>query len=58
MTGPTVGGNGSPAGVKELGWFEPTGGVTWSSKIYKGPYIYSDDERRGFDVYRITGDGG
>jgi hypothetical protein len=53
MVGPTVGPAGSPAGVKELGWFEPVGGSSWSSKMYKGPYIFSNDIRRGFDVYRI-----
>ncbi len=40
-------------GVKELGWFVPVGGSSWSSKFYKGPYIYSNDIYRGFDVYRI-----
>lgn len=54
MTGPTVGPNGSPAGVKELGWYEPVGGSSWSSKMYKGPYIFSDDINRGFDVYKIV----
>jgi LVIVD repeat len=37
----------------ELGWFMPDGGATWSSKFFKGPYIYSNDEFRGFDVFRI-----
>ena len=53
MVGPTVGPAGSPAGVKELGWFEPVGGSSWSSKMYKGPFIFSDDIRRGFDVFEI-----
>ncbi|MEA2433978.1 MAG: hypothetical protein QOG54_1435 [Actinomycetota bacterium] len=53
-TGVTVGANSTPDAVKELGWFMPDGGVTWSSKFYKGPYIYSNDEQRGFDVFRIT----
>jgi hypothetical protein len=52
-TGTTVGPNGPPTGVKELGWYEPVGGSSWSSKLFKGPYIYSDDEKRGFDVYKI-----
>ncbi|MFN2593665.1 MAG: LVIVD repeat-containing protein [Actinomycetota bacterium] len=56
MTGPSVGPN-TATGVKELGWYEPVGGSTWSSKFFKGPYIYSDDEHRGFDVYRILGAG-
>jgi hypothetical protein len=50
-TGPTFGDQG--VGVKELGWFMPEGGVSWSSKFYKGPYIYSNDEHRGFDVFKI-----
>ena len=51
-TGPTVGGNGT--GVKELGWFIPVDGDSWSSKFHKGPYIYSNDINRGFDVYKIA----
>lgn len=43
-------------GVKELGWFIPVDGDSWSSKFYKGPYIYSNDLNRGFDVYEITAD--
>lgn len=50
-TGLTVGPNGN--GVKELGWFIPEGGDSWSSKFHKGPYIYSNDINRGFDVYKI-----
>lgn len=55
MTGATFGENGN--GVKELGWFIPEGGDSWSSKFHKGPYIYSNDIARGFDVYRITAKG-
>ena len=32
----------------------PDGGVSWSSKFYKGPYIYSNDIQRGFDVFKIV----
>ena len=52
MTGVTLGENGT--GVKELGWFIPDGASSWSSKFHKGPYIYSNDINRGFDVYKIT----
>jgi WD40 repeat protein len=52
MTGVTFGENGN--GVKELGWFIPDGGSSWSSKFHKGPYIYSNDINRGLDVYKIT----
>ncbi len=51
-TGVTFGDQGS--GVKEIGWFIPEGADSWASKFYKGPYIYSNDIRRGFDVYKIT----
>lgn len=49
--GVTFGSQGT--GIQELGWFMPEGGVTWSSKFYKGPWIYSNDEFRGFDVFKI-----
>ncbi|HVF53400.1 MAG TPA: hypothetical protein VNC78_07290 [Actinomycetota bacterium] len=52
MTGVTIGANGN--GVKEVGWFIPEGGDSWSSKFYKGPYIYSNDILRGFDVFKIS----
>jgi len=55
MTGSTFGENGN--GVKELGWFIPEAGDSWSSKFHKGPYIYSNDINRGFDVYKITAKG-
>ena len=51
-TGVTVGEN-ATGGIKEIGYFLPEGGVTWSSKLHKGPYIYSNDEFRGFDVFKI-----
>ncbi len=51
-TGVTFGEQGT-GGVQEVGYFMPEGGVTWSSKFYKGPYIYSNDEFRGFDVFKI-----
>jgi hypothetical protein len=53
--GATIGENTSPAGgVTELGWFVPAGADSWSSKFHKGPYIYSNDIVRGFDVYKIV----
>ncbi|HYP23065.1 MAG TPA: hypothetical protein VEV43_05780 [Actinomycetota bacterium] len=51
--GPTFGAQGT--GVIEAGWFIPDGGNSWSSKIHKGPYIYSNDIARGFDIYKIVG---
>lgn len=52
MAGATFGDTGN--GVREVGWFIPEDGDSWASKFYKGPYIYSNDINRGFDVYRIT----
>lgn len=54
MLGLTFGSTGN--GVQEVGWFIPEGGDSWSSKFYKGPYIYSNDILRGFDVLKITSD--
>jgi hypothetical protein len=52
MTGATFGEH-NTGGVVELGWFIPEGGDSWSSKFHKGPYIYSNDIARGFDVLKI-----
>jgi hypothetical protein len=53
--GATLGEEGS--GVAEIGWFMPKGGVSWSSKFFKGQYIFSNDEHRGFDVFKIVAKG-
>jgi hypothetical protein len=53
--GATFGDEGN--GVREIGWFMPKGGVSWSSKFFKGPYIFSNDEHRGFDVFKIMAKG-
>jgi hypothetical protein len=47
----------NPAQPKQLAWFIPTGGDTWSAKPHNG-YIYSGDIVRGLDVFRYTGEGG
>jgi hypothetical protein len=47
----------NPAAPKELAWFIPTNGDTWSAKPHNG-YIYSGDIVRGLDVFRYTGEGG
>ncbi|HYI44250.1 MAG TPA: hypothetical protein VE174_02145 [Actinomycetota bacterium] len=54
-TGLTVGDQGTPGGVVEAGWFMPDGGKSWSSKFHKGPYIFSNDMNRGFDVFKVSG---
>lgn len=33
------------------------GGQSWSSKTYKGPYVYSADMNRGFDIFKWSGAG-
>ncbi|MGI8774667.1 MAG: LVIVD repeat-containing protein [Actinomycetota bacterium] len=56
MTGLAFGEN-AAGGVEELGWFQPDGGSSWSSKFYKGTkYIYSNDIQRGFDVFKVVTD--
>ena len=50
--GATLGENGT--GIKELGWFIPEGSSSWSSKFHPSEkYIYSNDIKRGLDVYQI-----
>ena len=49
-------GDSSAGNITEAGWFRPTGGSSWSSKIYKDPnFIFSNDINRGFDIYQVTG---
>jgi len=53
MTGAAFGEH-NTGGVKEIGWFQPVGGSSWSSKMYKGnKYVFSNDIQRGFDVFTI-----
>ncbi len=33
------------------------GSNTWAAKFYKGPYLYTGDLERGFDVFRWSGNG-
>ena len=55
MTGIAFGEN-AAGGVSEIGWFQPDGGSSWSSKIHEGDkYIFSNDIQRGFDVLQVTG---
>lgn len=55
MVGVAFGEN-NTGGVAELGWFQPAGGNSWSSKFYKGEkYVFSNDIERGFDVLQVTG---
>jgi hypothetical protein len=41
-------------GIQEQGWFIPEGANSWASKIHRGPWVYSNDLNRGFDVYRVV----
>ena len=55
MTGAAFGEH-AAGGISEIGWFQPDGGVSWSSKFYKGTkYVFSNDIQRGFDVFKVTG---
>ncbi|MDQ3935405.1 MAG: hypothetical protein M3340_12335 [Actinomycetota bacterium] len=45
-----------PANPKQLAWYVPTGGDTWSAKPHNG-YIYAGDIVRGLDVFQYTGEG-
>ena len=45
-----------PSNPKQLAWFVPKGGDTWSAKPHNG-YIYSGDILRGLDVFKYTGEG-
>ena len=45
----------NPSAPKEVGVAVMPGTEVWSAKFYKGPYVYASDQRRGFDVYRWTG---
>jgi hypothetical protein len=47
----------NPAQPKQLAWFIPENGDTWSAKPHNG-YIYSGDINRGLDVFRYTGEAG
>jgi hypothetical protein len=51
-------GDQSIGGVREIGWFMPDGGVSWSSKFSSSgstKYVFSNDMQRGFDVFKVTG---
>jgi hypothetical protein len=54
LAGIAVGGDG--VGIKQLGWYRFTDSDTWAAKAVsadrKGFYVFGNDKRRGFDVYR------
>lgn len=56
------------AGTRIIDWSDPANPVevasavmkhsnTWAAKFHKGPYVYSGDIGRGFDVFRWSGKG-
>jgi hypothetical protein len=52
--GATWGSHASPPdGAKELGWWVHPEGDTFSAKFHRGPYIYTMDSERGFEIFRI-----
>ncbi len=56
LVGVALGENG--VGMKQLGWYRFADGDTWSVKAPSvsrdGFYMYGNDHRRGFDVYKWT----
>jgi hypothetical protein len=56
LVGVALGKNG--VGMKQLGWYRFKDGDTWSVKApfvsRDGFYMYGNDHRRGFDVYKWT----
>jgi hypothetical protein len=56
LVGVALGANG--IGMKQLGWYRFADGDTWSVKAptvsREGFYMYANDHRRGFDVYKWT----
>lgn len=47
----------NPALPIELGHAIMPGAEVWSARTFKGPYVYSGDFVRGFDVFRWSGPG-
>lgn len=47
----------NPSAPEEIGVAQMKGSNVWSAKFYKGPYLYTGDFERGFDVFKWTGDG-
>jgi hypothetical protein len=45
----------NPSQPSEAGSAVMPGAEVWAAKFYKGPYVYAADMRRGFDVFRWTG---
>lgn len=53
--GVTVGPNRAPTGITECGWYIADDADSWSSKFGPGDrWIFSNDIRRGFDIFKIT----
>jgi hypothetical protein len=44
-----------PAAPRELGHAMMADGEAWTAKFFKGPYVYTGDVTRGFDVFRWSG---
>lgn len=45
----------TPSLPTEIGHAVMEGAEVWTANFYKGPYLYTADQRRGFDVFRWTG---
>ena len=50
-----VGDTTTGSGARELGSFVADDSDAMSAKLYKGPYLYSNDANRGFEVFKLLG---
>lgn len=44
----------SAGNVRQIAYFVPKGGNTWSAKLHKGPYVFTNDINLGFIAYKVT----
>ena len=45
----------NPSAPREIGHAVMSDSEVWTANFYKGPYMYTADQRRGFDVFKWTG---
>lgn len=44
----------NPSAPREIGHAVMADAEVWTANFYKGPYLYTADQRRGFDVFKWT----
>ena len=44
----------TPSAPREIGHAVMGDAEVWTANFYKGPYLYTADQRRGFDIFRWT----